>query len=652
MKFRILKNKRALSPALSGIILVAVSVTYAFVAASWLGEITLNVMSLEELKITDCEWAQDFSHADLTIKNIGTQAATLNSIQVNGKTTEDFEIVEGNQRINPGRSATIRVSKSFTLSTKYEFKLTTKRQTPIKYVSVSQPGSEKSNEASIHYIDLISDVDGSPDKGSHSNFAHQQGEHNGLFDAILEADCGSGITSMVQYPDGSTTNYGTQLDFINAQESSPDGDYLTIHEQNLGGDVLGYPSIRSKSNSAQSHNTNKHTITLPEKIEEGDTLLVVFVCDGKEQISWEKEWMVIYEDGGKNGPTMSIAWKKATDKEAQTINVNTKGSQQSTHLSYAIQNANDPTINPPEASPASSGNDDSPDAKELTPSGGLKSYLWLAFYGSDGKFTAKDYPGKYTENQESYKSSNSNNDACAIGAATREFMSSSEDTRDFKMKNSEEWQAATVLVYPEQAVDDYELDFEYEWIDADYDETSEQVCIFVETATQDNEKLVAYEWNGATWQDLGPLDSNGWNNFTSSFLNGPSYAINIRDKDKTNDPTQSSWNIDCIITECSSTEINYELDIEVQFKEVNIGNNYEQICIYMGSTTAEPLDVYIWNDGNWEMLASNLLQNQWNNMTRTITQNTVTLRFLGSLESNDVIQDRWEINSVLLYGPP
>jgi hypothetical protein len=83
MKFRILKNKRALSPAISGIILVAVSVTYAFVAASWLGEITLNVMSLEELKITDCEWAQDFSHADLTIKNIGTQAATLNSIQVN-----------------------------------------------------------------------------------------------------------------------------------------------------------------------------------------------------------------------------------------------------------------------------------------------------------------------------------------------------------------------------------------------------------------------------------------------------------------------------------------------------------------------------------------------------------------------------------------
>jgi hypothetical protein len=544
------------------------------------------------------------------------------------------------------------VSKSFTHSTKYEFKLTTKRQTPIKYVSVSQPGSEISNDASIHYIDLITDIDGSPDKGSHSNFAHQQGEHNGLFDTISEADYGPGKTSIVQYPDASTTNYGTQLDFINVQESSPDEDYMTIHEQNLGGGGLGYPSIRSKSNSAQSHNTNKHTITLPEKIEEGDTLLVVFVCDGKEQITWEKEWTVIYEDGGKNGPTMSIAWKKATDKEAETININTKGSQQSTHLSYAIQNANDPTINSPEASPASSGNGYDPDAKELTPSGGLKSYLWLAFYGSDGKNTAKDYPSKYYENQESYKSSKSNSDACAIGAATREFTASSDDARDFKIKNIEEWQAATVVFYPKEVADDYKLDFEYHWTNADYDETSEQVCIFVETATQDDEKLVAYEWNGRTWQVLGTLDSDGWNNFTCSFLTGPSYTINIRDEEKTDDSTQSSWKIDCIITDCNSTENKYEMDIEVQFKDVNIGNNYEQICIYMGSTTAEPLDVYVWNDGSWEMLASNLLQNQWNNMTRTITQNTVTLRFLGSLENNDVIQDRWEIDSVLLYGPP
>jgi hypothetical protein len=278
--------------------------------------------------------------------------------------------------------------------------------------------------------------------------------------------------------------------------------------------------------------------------------------------------------------------------------------------------------------------------------------LWLAFCGCDRGYTANDYPGEYYDNRESYRSSKDKNNACAIAAATREYEASSDDTRDFKIKKEEEWQAVTVVVYPEQAADDYELDFEYHWTNVDYDETSEQVCIYVETASPDTEKLVAYEWNGANWQELGPLDLDGWNNFTSSFLTGPSYAINIRDEDKTNDPIQSSWKIDCIITDCSSTEINYELDMEIQFTEVNVDNNYEEICIYLGSTTAEPLDVYIWNEDTWELLSSNLIQNQWNNVTRTITQNEVTLRFLGSLETYDVTQDTWEIDSVLLYGSP
>lgn len=652
MTIRILNNKRAMSPAISGIILVAVSITYGLVAASWLGEMTISVMSLEELKITNCEWAQDYSHADLTIKNIGTQGATLSSLQVNGELIDDFTVVEGNLRINPGRSATIRVSQSFGEASKYEFKLTTKRQTPVRYVSISQPSTEAPNEASIQYINSISNIDGSPDKGQHSNFGNQQGEPDNLFDTISEADYGAGLTSIVQYPDVDKINYGTQTDFVNAQDTSPDGDYMTLQEENLASDSKGYPSIRSKAHSIESRNTKNHEVNLPQDIETGDTLLVVFVCDDHEQITWEKEWNVIYENAEKYGPTMSIAWKKATGKEAsKTVTIQTKGNQESTHMSYAIKNANDPTITPPEASPPKSGTDRYPDAKELSPSGGLNSYLWLAFYGCDRGRTAQDYPGGYVDNRESYKSSK-NSQACAIGAATREYSASNNDAGDFRIKNKDEWEAATVVIYPEQAEADYELDFEYQWTNVEYDETTEQVCIYVQTAAQDGEKLVAYEWNGASWQALGTLNSDGWNNFSTSILTGPTYAIGIRDEDKSNDATQSTWKIDCLITDCSSTENNYELDIEVQFTDVDVGKHYEEICIYMGSTTSEPVDVQIWNDDAWELLASDLIQNQWNNMTRTITQSTVTLRFIGSIDTNDHIEDSWEIDSILLYGIP
>jgi len=653
MTIRILKNKRAMSPAISGIILVAVSITYGLVAASWLGEMTVSVMSLEELKITNCEWTQDYAHADLSIKNIGTQGATLSSLQINGELIEDFTVVEGNLRINPGRTSTIRVSQSFDAASKYEFKLTTKRQTPVRYVSISQSTTtETPNEASIHYINSISNIDESPDKGQHSNFANQQHGPDNLFNTISEADYGAGLTSIVRYPNIDQINYGTRTDFVNAQDVSPDGDYLTIQEENLGGDSVGYPTIRSKVHSMESSSTKNHEVNLPQKIDAGDTLLVVFVCDDNEQITWEKEWNVIYENAGKFGPTMSIAWKKATGKEVEkTITIQTKRQQESTHMSYAIQNANDPTITPPEASPPESGTGRYPDAKKLSPSGGLKSYLWLAFYGCDRGHIAEDYPGGYQDNRESYKSSKYSQ-ACAIGAATKEYTASNDDTGDFRIKNKDEWEAVTVVIYPEQAEDDYELEFEYQWTNVEYEETTEKVCIYVQTASQNGEKLVAYEWNGATWQALGTLTSDGWNNFTTSILTGPTYAINIRDEDKSNDVTQSSWKIDCIITDCSSTETNYELDIEVQFTDVDVNKNYEKICIYVGSTTSEPLDVFIWDEGTWEVLASDLTKNQWKNMTQTITQSTVTLRFLDSIETNDPIEDSWEIDSVLLYGPP
>ncbi|WGM88626.1 MAG: hypothetical protein NUK63_06795 [Candidatus Bathyarchaeum tardum] len=635
--------------------MVAVSITYALVASSWLGQMTVSVMSLEELKITNCEWAQDYTHADLTIKNIGTQGATLSSLQINGEVSKDYEIIEGNLKINPGRSTTIRVNQDFTELEKYEFKFTTKRLTPIKIVSVLQPNLETKNIASIHYVNAISDVDESADKGTHSNFANQQGEPNNVFNTITETDFGTGLTSIVQYPDVGNVNFGTQIDFVNAQDISPDGNYMTLHEENLGGGSNGYPNIRSKTHSVESSSTTSHKVRLPDKIEVGDTLLVVFVCDGPEKITWEnegKDWIVIYEeDAGRSGPTMSIAWKKATgDENSKTVTIQTSGYRESTHISYAIQNANDPYITPPEASPEASGNSNDPDSNGLTPSGGYNPYLWFTFFGSDKGNIATDYPSEYQDNRETYSSSKKGT-ACAIGAATREFTADFDDPHDFKIKKSY-WTATTIVIYPETVLDDYKLDFEYQWTNVDYDETTKQVCIYVETASQDEENLVAYEWNGETWQSLGVLSSDGWNNFTTLLMNGPTYTINIRDEDKPNDATQSSWNIDCIITNCSSTEINYEIDIEVQFTDVDISNNYEQICIYMGSTTAEPLEVYIWNEGTWELLSSNLMQNQWNNMTRTITQNIVTLRFLGSIETIDPIQDSWEIDSVLLYGPP
>jgi hypothetical protein len=383
-----------------------------------------------------------------------------------------------------------------------------------------------------------------------------------IFMLTTSIDGGADLTSIIQYANSSSSNVdgsadvGTENNFVNAQDYGPDSDYLTIQEENLGGGSGGYPRIRSKTWSRETGDRTSHDVSLPSNILAGDTLLAVFVCDDNEAVTWPNEgvdWKVIYEYyRGSSGPTMSIAWKKAIGNEdGQTIRVRTGSNEESVHIVYAIQNAEDPTILPPQASSHARGTSTRPNPGSLSPSGGSNTYLWFAFYGCDDDEMATSYPSTYSNNRETHESSGSGG-TCAIGAASRSYTSSNDNPSSFRITGgNEEWEAATVAIYPTTVPDDYELDFEYQWTSAEYDETIEEVCIYVETASQNGENLVAYEWDGSNWQSLGILSSDGWNKFSVSHLTGSTYTINIRDSDKSNDAGQSTWTIDCIITECS-----------------------------------------------------------------------------------------------------
>ncbi len=650
---RYFRNRRGLSPAIGSIIMLAVTVVVSINVASWMGSMTNDLMSIEEFTIVDCQWAEDLSYADLTISNHGTNWLVVSNYRINEVEPERVHYVSGSSKIDSGESEIFRLFQNFNPSTKYQFKILSAKGNEVNYVDITS----SIVGPSLHYINSISNVDNSQDKGTHNIFANQQNGPDSIFDTLTEEDFGSGLTNVIQYPTSSSSNVdakeddGTESNFDNSQDIVPNGDFMTIQEENTGG-TGGYPSVRSKTHSSETSNTDEHDVYLPNNIEAGDTLLVVFVCDDNEQISWEDDdWTVIYEeDRGNSGPTMSIAWKKADgDEDGTTIEIETGSDEESVHMSYAIQNAADPTVLPPEASLEASGTNSNPNPASLSPSGGSNTYLWFAFYGCDDDDMASGYPSTYMDNRETYESS-SGSGTCAVGAASREYTSSSDNPGSFTI-SSEQWEAATVAIYPGASGDNYELDFEYQWISADFDETDEQVCIYVQTASQNGEHLVAYEWNGAIWEILGTLSSDGWNNFTTSYITGTTYTINIIDENKVNDVSQSSWDIDCIITDCSSIDTNFELDIEVQFTDINVGRGYNEICIYMGSVSGEDLDCYIWNGNSWDILTTDLVQNQWNNVTRAINEENITLRFVGTSETDDNIQDSWEIDCCLLYAP-
>ncbi len=81
---RLLKNKKALSPVVAAIILIAVTVAVSIAVAAWMGSLTIGFMETAEVTITDVDFTNS-THMTVSAVNTGTSDATVTSIKVNGE---------------------------------------------------------------------------------------------------------------------------------------------------------------------------------------------------------------------------------------------------------------------------------------------------------------------------------------------------------------------------------------------------------------------------------------------------------------------------------------------------------------------------------------------------------------------------------------
>jgi hypothetical protein len=92
--------------------------------------------------------------------------------------------------------------------------------------------------------------------------------------------------------------------------------------------------------------------------------------------------------------------------------------------------------------------------------------------------------------------------------------------------------------------DNYELDLEVRWTNADFDESNEELCIYIGEAS--GEDLELQVWDGS-WHTVDTL-SVGWNNITvSSYLTSENFVIRFVGDDETSDTTQDYWTIDATL---------------------------------------------------------------------------------------------------------
>ena len=143
VELKMLRNKKGLSPVVSAIILIAVTVAVAIAATTWLGSMTLGFMEVDQITITSHAWATDSSYIDLTIQNYGTTSATIIDVQVNKETASSASYSSGDSTLSPEETTTLRITHTFTPSRQYEFTVITSSGIKLIHAATAPSGPSK-----------------------------------------------------------------------------------------------------------------------------------------------------------------------------------------------------------------------------------------------------------------------------------------------------------------------------------------------------------------------------------------------------------------------------------------------------------------------------------------------------------------------------
>ena len=118
------KSRKALSPVVAAIILIAVTVAVSIAVAAWMGALTFTFMQTEELKIVSRTWDASNNYMDLKLRNTGTSSLTLSGAEVNSVAVT-FNATGSSLAANAETTVRLTPSSAFTSGQKYEFAVLT-----------------------------------------------------------------------------------------------------------------------------------------------------------------------------------------------------------------------------------------------------------------------------------------------------------------------------------------------------------------------------------------------------------------------------------------------------------------------------------------------------------------------------------------------
>jgi flagellin-like protein len=132
-KMKILRSKKALSPVVASIILIAVTVAVSIAVAAWMGALTFTFMGTEELKIINVEFLPGATeYVNVTMQNTGTTPITVTEIHVGS----GANLLASSVTVAANSQREERVTQSWDNGYNYQIKVVTSKGNQFYYNAV------------------------------------------------------------------------------------------------------------------------------------------------------------------------------------------------------------------------------------------------------------------------------------------------------------------------------------------------------------------------------------------------------------------------------------------------------------------------------------------------------------------------------------
>ncbi len=167
-------------------------------------------------------------------------------------------------------------------------------------------------------------------------------------------------------------------------------------------------------------------------------------------------------------------------------------------------------------------------------------------------------------------------------------------------------------------------------------------------------ELLLQYYNGTAWNGMVDLGSTTieyqWLHYeekiTSSQYFVPTFKIRLS---ASGVDGNEHFYVD-YVTVKKEVNVNYELDLEVQWTNIEHEETNEWLCIYAETIDSEDIRVDAWNGTSWNDVIADL-SNGWNNVSASpyLVSSEFTMRFKDGAVTDDTRQDSWNIDAVLLH---